>query len=106
MNRNRVSFCAGLLLCLWVLTSLSFAQSTAAPRITRTVNDSDVALLPGGVHPHVARSLDQGSVSASMTMQRMAIFFKPSAAQQEIRLQFIHTPKSDSWPTAFCVREP
>lgn len=82
MNRNRVSSCAVVVLFLLVLASFSFAQSTVAPRITRSVNDADVALLPGGVHPHVARAVDQGSVSPNMPMQPMAIFFKPSAAQQ------------------------
>ena len=46
------------------------------------MNDSDVGLLPAGVHPNVARAVDEDSVPASQPMQRMAIFFKPSAAQQ------------------------
>ncbi len=82
MNRNRVFCCAAAVLFLLGLSSFSFAQSTVAPRITRSINDADVALVPGGVHPHVARAVDQGAVSPKMPMQRMAIFFKPTAAQQ------------------------
>ncbi len=62
--------------------TFSFAQSGVVQRVHRPVNDADVALLPGSVHPHVAQALDQGSVSANKHLNRMAIFFKPSAAQQ------------------------
>ena len=82
MNRNRLFCCAAVSLFLLLLISSSFAQSTVGPRITRAVSESDVALLPGGVHPHVAHAIDQGSVSPNMPMQPMAIFFKPTAAQQ------------------------
>ena len=82
MNRNRFFCCAAVSLFLLLLVSFSFAQSTVGPRITRAVSDADVALLPGSVHPHVAHAIDQGSVSPNMPMQPMAIFFKPTAAQQ------------------------
>jgi pseudomonalisin len=82
MNWNGVCRSVACLAFALLLSALSFAQTGAAARIQGTVNDSDVALLPGGVHPHVARALDQGSVSPSMPMQRMAIFFKPTDAQQ------------------------
>ncbi len=81
-----------------ILVSFSFAQSTVTPRITRTVSDSDVALLPGGIHPHVARSVDRGPVSAAMPMQRMAIFFKPSPAQQTALEKLLQQQQDPSSP--------
>ncbi len=82
MNRSRVSRRLACLLSVVLLSGLSFAQTSVAKRITRPVSNSDVALLPGGVRPQVSRSLDQGRVPPSKPLQRMAIFFKPSAAQQ------------------------
>ena len=105
MNRNLVSCCAALIFLLLVLIPFAFAQSTVAPRITRTVNDSDVALLPGSVHPHVAQAIDRGTVSPDMPMQRMAIFFKPTATQQTGLDQLLqdqqnpHSPNYRKWLT-------
>ena len=98
MNRNRFSCCAAVILFSLIAVSFAFAQSSVAPRITRSVSDSDVALLPGGVHPHVARSVDQGSVSPSMPMQRMAIFFKPTAAQQTALDQLLQQQQEPNSP--------
>ena len=89
--------CCGTAVSL-IIVSYSFAQSTVTPRITRTVSDSDVALLPGGVHPHVARSVDRGPVSARMPMQRMAIFFKPSPAQQAALDQLLQQQQDPNSP--------
>jgi subtilase family serine protease len=73
-------FAAGLL--LFFLSGFSFGQSTAK-RISVPVNDSDRALLPGGVHPRTSRSADQGGVPAGMPLQRMAIFFNLTPAQKQ-----------------------
>ena len=98
MNRNRVFCSTALVLFLLVLVSFSSAQSTVASRITRAVNDSDVALVPGGVHPHVANAVDQGRVSPKMPMQRMAIFFKPSASQQAALDQLLEQQQDPNSP--------
>lgn len=98
MNRNRFFCCAGLALLLLLLVSYSSAQSKVAPRITRTISDSDVALLPGGVPPHLARSVDQGSVSPNMPMQQMAIFFKPTKAQQTALDQLLRQQQDPNSP--------
>ncbi len=82
MNWTGIFRSACISLALLVST-LSNAQTSTVARINRPVNDSDVALLPGGVHPRIAQALDQGSVSASMPLHRMAMFFKSSAAQQK-----------------------
>ena len=82
MNWNGVCRSAMCLFVALLAGTLSFAQTSPAARIGKPVNDSDVALLPGGVHPHIARALDQGSMPADQPLHRMAIFFKPSAAQQ------------------------
>lgn len=82
MNWKAVLSATACLVFVLLLTGFSFAQSATVQRITRPVTDSDVALLPAGVHPNVTRSVDLGSVPANLPMQRMAIFFKPSAAQQ------------------------
>jgi subtilase family serine protease len=82
MNWKAVLSTTACLVFLLLLAGYSSAQSVTAQRITRPVDDSDVALLPAGVHPNVARAVDQGSLPASQPMQRMAIFFKPSATQQ------------------------
>src|SRR5262249_37090987 len=83
MRCNRAFHLAAGAALLFILSGFSFGQSSAGMRITAPVNDSDVALLPGGVHPRISHAVDQGSVSASMPLQRMAIFFKPSTAQQQ-----------------------
>ena len=98
MNRNRFSCCAAVILFSLIGISFSFAQSSVAPRITRSVSDSDVALVPGGVHPQVARAVDQGSVSPNMPMQRMAIFFKPSSAQQSALDQLLQQQQDPNSP--------
>ena len=98
MNRNAVPRTAVYLAFLLLLTGYCSAQSVAAQRITRPVNDSDVALLPGSVHPHVAQAIDRGSVPANMPMQRMAIFFKPSAAQQADLDQLLEQQQNPSSP--------
>ncbi len=82
MNWNGVYRSAACLSFLLLVTTFSVAQTGATVRINRPVNDSDVALLPGGVHPRIAQATDLGSVSANKPLHRMAMFFKPSAAQQ------------------------
>jgi subtilase family serine protease len=98
MNCKAACRTAACLIVVLLLTGFSLAQSVVAQRITRPVNDSDVALLPDGVHPNVARAVDQGSVAASMPMQRMAIFFKPSAAQQADLDRFLQQQQNPSSP--------
>ncbi len=82
MNWNGVCRSAAYLGFALLFSVCSLAQPGVVERIKRPVNDADVALLPGGVHPRIARALDQGSVPANKSLARMAIFFKPSAAQQ------------------------
>ena len=82
MNWNGVCRSAICLFLALFAGTFTLAQTSPSVRISGPVNDSDVALLPGGVHPHIARALDQGSLAASRPLHRMAIFFKPSAAQQ------------------------
>lgn len=82
MNWNGVCRSAACLSFLLLVTTFCAAQTGAAVRINGTVDDSDVALLPGGVHPRIAQATDLGSVSANKPLHRLAMFFKPSAAQQ------------------------
>ncbi len=97
MNWNGLYRAVCLSIAVLVSTS-SFAQNAVAQRINRPVNDADVASLPGGVHPHVARALDQGSVPANKPLGRMAIFFKPSAAQQSDLDQLLRQQQDASSP--------
>lgn len=83
MRWNRAFYLAAEAALLVVLSGFSFGQSSAAKRITAPVNDSDVALLPGSVHPRTSRAVDQGAVPSSMPLERMAMFFQPSKAQQQ-----------------------
>ena len=98
MDRNRVSRCSTCVFFLLVCSGFCLAQSSVAKRINAPVNDSDLASLSGGVHPHTARALDKGSVSPSTPLQRMAIFFKPSAAQQADLDQLLREQQDPSSP--------
>jgi subtilase family serine protease len=97
MNWNGVFPTACIFLVLLVST-LSNAQTSTVARINRPVNDSDVALLPGGVHPRIAQALDQGRVSPNMPLHRMAMFFKPSAAQQKDLDQLLREQQDPASP--------
>ena len=98
MNWRAVLCITACLTLFLSVTGVSVAQSAVAQRITKPVNDSDVALLPDGVHPHVGRAVDEGSVPANMPMQRMAIFFKPSAAQQADLDRFLEQQQDPGSP--------
>lgn len=65
---------------------LSFAAySSAAPqsRISRAVDETDVREISGNMHPFARPQFDRGRASSALQLGRMAIIFKPSAAQQQ-----------------------
>ncbi len=51
-------------------------------RIHRSLEDGETFVLTGNVHPLAAASADQGEADASLTLPRIAIHFKRTAAQE------------------------
>ncbi len=99
MNWNGVCRSAACLSFALLFSTFSAAQTSAVARINRPVNDSDVALLPGGVHPLINRALNQGNVSATRPLQRMAIFFKHSTTQQSDLDQLLREQQDPASPS-------
>jgi len=98
MNRNGLFRSTVRLVVVLIIGTFSFAQSSPGQRITRPVSDADVARLPGGVHPHLAQAIDQGRLPANRPLNRMAIFFKPSAAQQSDLDQLLQQQQNPASP--------
>src|ERR1700758_4510449 len=83
MNWIRVSRVPGWALLFVLFCDAAIGQSNVPRRISGPVNDSDVTRLPDNVHPRIRHALDRGTLAAGTPLQRMSIFFKPSAAQQQ-----------------------
>jgi subtilase family serine protease len=85
-------------LLLILLAGVAAGQSSVPRRITSEVKDSDVARLADNVHPLTRIARDQGNVPAEMPLQRMSMFFNPSAAQQQALLQLLAEQQNPSSP--------
>ena len=62
---------------------MSFAQTgQVRPLITQPIDDGQLEILPGNVHPLAQPAYDQGAAPADLPMERMLLVLKRSAAQQ------------------------
>jgi subtilase family serine protease len=71
---------SGVALLFVIAPAVSRAQ--APDRIAGVVDNSQRIPLPGSVHPSAQPAYDRGRVDAAMSLPRVVMAFKPSAAQQ------------------------
>jgi len=84
----------------------SFAQvSDVAPRITQAINNSQLTVLRGNVHPMARPAYDRGAAPASLAMDHMLLVLNRSP-QQEAALETLlaqqqdrHSPNYHKWLT-------
>jgi subtilase family serine protease len=65
-----------------LLSAASFAQTFARDRVRGPVDDSQMSIVAGNVHGFAKPEFDQGRADGNMKINRAAIVFKPSTAQQ------------------------
>ena len=70
------------LLTLFLIAQRSMGQSNQARLITQPIDDSKMVVLRGNVYPLARAAFDRGPVPASMSMGRMFLVLKRSAAQE------------------------
>jgi subtilase family serine protease len=84
MARTSVVFfpkCVAIFLLLSAAAA-SFAQTIAQDRVRGPIDDGQMSILPGNVHGLARPEFDQGRADGSMKINRAAVVFKPSPAQQ------------------------
>lgn len=95
INRN---FFAGLFWCAFVFLiapALSLAQSnTTTPRITQSINSSQMVVLQGNTHPLARPAYDRGLAPTDLPMQHMLLVLKRSP-QQEAALDQLLAEQQD-----------
>jgi subtilase family serine protease len=65
-----------------LLSAASFAQTFARDRVRRPVDDGQMSIVAGNVHAFAKPEFDQGRADGNMKINRAAIVFRPSPAQQ------------------------
>jgi len=65
-----------------LLSAASFAQTFARDRVRGPVDDGQMSIVAGNVHAFAKPEFDQGRADGNMKINRAAIVFKPSPAQQ------------------------
>jgi len=65
-----------------LLSSHGFGQAPQQSRIIRPVDNRSVVRLQGSLNPRARAEFDQGPTSPTLKMQRMTLFFQPTAEQQ------------------------
>ena len=108
MRRNS-EFLSRFILSLMVLFALPagvLAQTVQVrPLVTQAVDESQMTVLKGNVHPLALPQYDQGPAPASLPMQRMLLVLKHSAAQETALQQLLsgqqdkNSPNYHKWLT-------
>jgi subtilase family serine protease len=81
LRRSRFSI-LGLMILACISARVSFAQTPVKDRVLQAVDDSQVTVMKGNVHPLARAQYQQGKVDPSMPMKRITIAFRLSASQQ------------------------
>ncbi|HVA94803.1 MAG TPA: S53 family peptidase, partial [Candidatus Dormibacteraeota bacterium] len=69
--------------CILILPRMAGAQTvTVRPRIAGQVDESQLTVLRGNMHPLARAQYDQGRVSPSFPLERITMMFQMTAAQQ------------------------
>ena len=71
-----------ILLLVQAVAVVSLAQSAAKNRILQAVDDSQLTVVRGNLHPLARPEFDQGRADGNMPINHASIVFKPSPAQQ------------------------
>ncbi len=83
MESKLASRCTAVLIGLFILlTPYAVGQTAQQNRIVRPVDNRSMVRLQGTLHPLVRSASDQGPASPTQPMQRMTLFFQPTAEQQ------------------------
>jgi subtilase family serine protease len=69
-------------LALFLVIAPAVSRAQTPDRIAGTVDNSRRAALTGSVHPLAKPAYDRGRVDAAMSLPRIVLAFRPSAAQQ------------------------
>jgi len=72
-----------IVLALWILSVAVYSQAAPQSRFNRPIEQTNVRELTGNIHPFARAQFDRGRASSAMQLGRLAIVFKPSAAQQQ-----------------------
>src|SRR6266705_5556084 len=97
-----VSLCRGALLCVSILAlscGHAAAQTTNIPaRITQAVDENNLVVLKGNVHPLARAEFDQGAVADEQPLNRMLLLLQRSADQESALRQLLDDQQSKSSP--------
>jgi len=97
-----VSLCRGALLCVSILAlscGHAVAQTTNIPaRITQAVDENNLVVLKGNVHPLARAEFDQGAVADGQPLNRMLLLLQRSADQESALRQLLDDQQSKSSP--------
>lgn len=92
--------------CLFLFAAASIFAYGAENRITKAVNESDLARLTGSTHPMARAEFDRGPVTSTLPMEHMFVILRRSADKEQAleRLSAqLHDPGSANyhkWMTA------
>jgi len=81
-----------------LLSSLGFGQASQQHRIIRPVDNRSVVRLQGSLNPRARAEFDQGPTSPTLKMQRMTLFFQPTAEQQAALEQLLAEQQDPTSP--------
>src|SRR5713226_9265693 len=97
-----VSLCRGALLRVSILAlscGHAVAQTTNIPaRITQAVDENNLVVLKGNVHPLARAEFDQGAVADGQPLNRMLLLLQRSADQESALRQLLDDQQSKSSP--------
>ncbi len=99
MESKLASRCTAVLIGLLIFLSSYAVGQTAQPnRIVRPVDNRSVVRLQGTLHPLARSASDQGPASPTQPMQRMTLFFQPTAEQQSALDQLLAEQQDPTSP--------
>src|SRR5260370_38653190 len=97
-----VSFGRGALLCVSILAlscGHAAAQTTNIPaRITKAVDENNLVVLKGNVHPLARTEFDRGAVPDAQPLNRMLLLLQRSSDQESALHQLLDDQQSKSSP--------
>ena len=81
------------------LTVTASAQSNAAPRIVQRVDDSQLTVLRGNVHPMAQAKFDQGAAPDSLPMRRMMLVLQRSPQMDHSLITLLDAQQDKNSPS-------
>lgn len=98
--KSRFLICALLLISILISPSLSaWAQMKITPaRITQAVDERNLVVLPGNVHPLARPEFDHGVAPLDLPMERMLLVLRRSPEQESTLLKLLDDQQDKSSP--------